>query len=149
MQDRFREMVESLDSPLKQLTSMPARQRLGLEKTMPSSGVYRFSEGDTRRYVGRSDRLRDRIMEHIGSGESLVLRLAREDTGHFANYKTEKSPGSLKKNPEFRAAVERARARVAGFDIRYVECADPTRQALLEIYCAIALGTTYNDFANH
>ena len=33
-------------------------------------------------------------------------------------------------------------------EFRYVEETDPTRQALLEIYCAFALGTRYNDFEN-
>jgi hypothetical protein len=32
---------------------------------------------------------------------------------------------------------------------RYVEEPNPTRQALLEMYCAIALGTPYNDFDTH
>ena len=34
-------------------------------------------------------------------------------------------------------------------DIRFVEETDAVRQALLEIYVALALGTTFNDFDNH
>jgi hypothetical protein len=34
-------------------------------------------------------------------------------------------------------------------DIRYVEEAEPNRQALLEIYVAVALDTPFNDFKNH
>jgi hypothetical protein len=34
-------------------------------------------------------------------------------------------------------------------DIRFVEENDPLRQALLEIYAAVALCTPYNDFETH
>jgi hypothetical protein len=34
-------------------------------------------------------------------------------------------------------------------DLRFVEEADPTRQALLEIYAATVLETPFNDFENH
>ena len=34
-------------------------------------------------------------------------------------------------------------------DIRFVEETDAVRQALLEIYVALALETTFNDFDNH
>ena len=34
-------------------------------------------------------------------------------------------------------------------DIRYVEEADPVRQALLEIYVALASGAEQNSFDNH
>jgi hypothetical protein len=34
-------------------------------------------------------------------------------------------------------------------EFRAVEECDQTRQALLEIYCAAALSTRYNDFGTH
>ena len=34
-------------------------------------------------------------------------------------------------------------------DLRFVDEADPIRQALLEIYVAVVLGTPYNDFDTH
>ena len=34
-------------------------------------------------------------------------------------------------------------------DYRCVEETDPTKQALLEIYCAAVLATEHNDFDNH
>ena len=50
---------------------------------------------------------------------------------------------------KFRSAFEAQKARLREMDIRVVEEADPSRQALLEMYVSIALGTPYNDFANH
>jgi len=34
-------------------------------------------------------------------------------------------------------------------EFRWVEEADQTKQALLELYCAISLNTEYNDFDTH
>lgn len=48
--------------------------------------------------------------------------------------------------PAFAAAFKDAKACIRAMDYRYVEETDPTRQALLEIYCATVLGTPYNDF---
>jgi hypothetical protein len=49
----------------------------------------------------------------------------------------------------FGGAFKRAKARVAAMDLRYIEEPDPVRQAFLEIYVAVTLGTPYNDFDNH
>jgi hypothetical protein len=49
----------------------------------------------------------------------------------------------------FGPAFIRAKARLAELDLRFVEEADPVRQALLEIYVAVVLETPYNDFENH
>ena len=52
-------------------------------------------------------------------------------------------------NQKFMDAFARAKDRVRMMEFRAVEESDQTRQALLEIYCAIALKTPYNDFGTH
>jgi hypothetical protein len=49
----------------------------------------------------------------------------------------------------FADAFDAAKKRIRGMEYRYVEEADQSRQALLEIYCAVALATPYNDFSTH
>jgi hypothetical protein len=49
----------------------------------------------------------------------------------------------------FADAFQQAKARVRDMDLRFVEEADPTRQALLEIYASVVLRTKYNDFDTH
>jgi len=49
----------------------------------------------------------------------------------------------------FAASFEAAKERIRGMEYRYVEELDQNRQALLEIYCAIALATPHNDFGTH
>jgi hypothetical protein len=66
-----------------------------------------------------------------------------------ASYAKEGSRDELCSHPVFGPAFTAAKGRVAAMDIRYVEEADPVRQALLEIYAATVLETPYNDFENH
>jgi len=57
------------------------------------------------------------------------------------------TPGvELMLNPEFRSAFEAAKARIRQMDFRFVEECDQNTQALLEIYCTLALNARYNDF---
>jgi hypothetical protein len=53
------------------------------------------------------------------------------------------------KDPVFTAAFEDAKEQIRAMDYRFVEERDQNRQALLEIYCAVVLGTPYNDFGTH
>lgn len=52
-------------------------------------------------------------------------------------------------DPAFLNAFTSAKARIRSMRYRYVEETDQTRQALLEIYCSVVLGTPYNDFNTH
>ncbi len=52
-------------------------------------------------------------------------------------------------DPVFSAAFDAAKERIRGMDIRFVGEADPLRQNLLEVYCAVALGTPFNEFETH
>ena len=53
------------------------------------------------------------------------------------------------RHPEFSAAFDLAKTRIRDMDIRFVSEPDPLKQALLEIYAAVALRTRYNDFDTH
>ena len=50
---------------------------------------------------------------------------------------------------EFCDAFAFAKTCLAEMDLRFVEEADPTRQAMLEIYVATVLKIPCNDFENH
>lgn len=52
-------------------------------------------------------------------------------------------------DPEFVEAFVDAKQRISRMDVRYVEETHPLRQALLEMYVAVALNTPYNDFDTH
>src|SRR5664280_2380697 len=99
-------------------------------------------------YVGRSNALRARYGRHCLAGAThrqaaFAFLLARETTGRtVAAYRTgEDSRAGLMLDPQFAAAFSAAKQRIREMEYRYVEEADQNRQALPEIYCAVALAT--------
>ena len=155
MDSRFRKKVEKLHAKLRRLKTMPAVKRDNLPKDMPESGIYLFSERGKYMYVGRSRSLRQRLLAHgrPSSGSeaaTFAFILARKRMGRRrATYSPEGSRQDLLKDPDFGNAFKEAKERVARMDIRFVEEEEPTKQALLEIYAAVALGTPHNDFGTH
>jgi len=114
-----------------------------------------FSESSKYFYVGRSNRLRSRIRRHgVAASKhnvaSFAFLMARKETGRLvASYRTEGSRAHLVTDPGFLKAFTEAKARIRGMSVRFVEEQDHLRQALLEMYVHVVLGTPFNDFATH
>jgi hypothetical protein len=155
MNTKFREFVEMLEPKFQQLVSMTPVKYGTLPQNLPKRAIYLFSENGEHLYVGRTNNLRNRLRGHCSPSSQhfsavFAFRIARQDTGFIkASYKPEGSRADLCKHSVFGPAFVEAKRRVANMDIRYVEEADPIKQALLEIYAATALETRYNDFENH
>lgn len=155
MNTRFKKLISTLEPKFRELIHMPAVKYGSLPGRMPTQGVYLFSNGSRHLYVGRTDRLRQRLQEHCRPSSThnsapFAFRIARRMTGTGkALYTQAGSREVLARNPKFAAAFKAAKKRVAGMDIRFVAEGNPTRQALLEVYAATALRATYNDFNNH
>src|SRR6266540_257222 len=158
MDDSFCTAVEALDPSFRRLIAMAALKALPLPRGIPARGapgVYLFSEGDQHLYVGRTNRLRERLLEHgrpssRHDGAPFAFLLAREKTVRtIASYKKNGSRRDLEGDPQFADAFMAAKRRVRAMNIRFIEERDPLRQALLEIYVAVALRTPYNDFDTH
>lgn len=153
MDPKFADVVETLQPKLDQLKAMPS---LSGPLPMGIRGVYLFSERGRHLYVGRSNNIGQRLGHHRRPGSPhnqavFAFKLAREETGKLvASY----APGpesrvGLARDPDFADAFTRAKARVRAMEVRYFVEEDQTRQALLELYIAIALGCPYNDFNTH
>jgi len=156
MDTQFLQHVASLRPKLDALLAMEPVKPSRLPKLMPKAGVYLLSEGNEYLYVGRSNNIRGRIARHSRPGAThhmaaFAFRIARQVTGRLdASYKTgEGTRDALAREPEFARAFVEAKARVREMDLRYVEEADPVRQALLEVYVALAVKAKHNDFDNH
>ena len=155
MNPTFRAHVEALHPSFERLVAMAPLTAATLPGAMPARGVYLFSKGAAHFYVGRTNRLRSRLLEHgrPASGHNtapFAFLLAREVTAkRAATYRPSGSRRELAADPVFAGAFAAAKRRVRAMEIRFVEEADPMRQALLEMYVALALGTPYNDFDNH
>ena len=155
MNTTFKEIVEALEPKFQRLVGMAPVKYGALPHELPKRAIYLFSESGKHLYVGRTNNLRNRLRGHCSPSSRhfsavFAFRIAREDTGFTkASYKPEGSRANLCEHPVFGPAFVEAKRRVANMDIRYVEEADPIKQALLEIYAAMSLGTPYNDFENH
>jgi hypothetical protein len=156
MHPTFSAAVEILHQKFERLLATPPLTAGALPRDMPKSGVYLFTEDNRHLYVGRSNNLRARYGRHCLPGAThrmaaFAFRLAREATGRTAaSYKTgADSRTGLIADPTFLDAFRSAKRRIRAMDYRFVEEVDQTRQALLEIYCAVALSTPYNDFNTH
>ena len=156
MHPTFAKLLEGLHPKFEELLRNAPCRYGNLPKTMPKQGVYLFSEGGNYLYVGRSNKIRLRYGRHCNPGAThrmaaFAFKLAREATGRTtASYKAgDDSRKGLMLNPEFRPAFDAAKARIRQMDFRFVEESDQNAQALLEIYCTLALNARYNDFDTH
>jgi predicted GIY-YIG superfamily endonuclease len=155
MNEKFQKLIESLEPSFQRLVNMKPVKVSSLPVDVPHAGIYLFSENDKHLYVGRSNRIRQRLQEHCRPSSShntapFAFRLAREATGKLnASYVEKDSRGHLESQPEFKVAFTEAKHRVGRMQVRFVSEADPLRQALIEMYVSICLETPYNDFDNH
>jgi hypothetical protein len=155
LDSRFMILLQSLLPKFRELVAMAPVRYGVLPRLIPIRGIYLFSEDTNYLYVGRTNKLRQRLRNHCTpSGDhfkaTFAFRLAREITGRLKpTYAKLGSRADLINDVAFASAFQAAKRRIATMDLRYVEEADPTRQALLEIYTATVLKTPYNDFDTH
>lgn len=155
MNEQFKQHVESLHPKFEKLIQSIPFTFSTLPKELPKAGVYLFTEGESHLYVGRTNGLRKRLQQHCRASSShnsspFAFRLARERQGVLkATYKTEGSRTALIQDAAFAEAFVISKARLREMTIRVVEEGEPLRQALLEMYVALALDAKYNDFDNH
>jgi hypothetical protein len=152
MDERFRDLVSGLHGKYEALMATarfaPTRSR----QRRVWAACISFSEGATHLYAGRSKRrIAVRVRHHFSTAPDCPFAwlLAREATDRKATYKTEGSRKTLLADAGFQAEYTRAKQRIRAMSVRYVHEPDPTKQALLEIYVAVATGARYNDFDTH
>jgi hypothetical protein len=152
MNKRFREIAAGLERKCEVLLAMVPVIAADVPKDTPLGGVYLFSEARNHLYAGRTKRkIAVRIRNHFSSAPDCPFAwlLARDATGRKAAYTPDGSRKALLADPTFKAEYEKAKARIRRMNVRYVHESDPLRQALLEIYVAVATRSRYNDFDTH
>ena len=160
---QFEEIITKLPQYLQEIReseSIPmntSAQRRSLRNALPSNeGVYVLYEGDRPVYVGRSDRLADRLLEHGQPGNgpeqatfafNLAYQEWRPDT-HIANV-TRQERQAFRLAPEYHSLFDEAKERVRRMHVRTVGINNPVEQAVFELYAHVELKTRYNSFRNH
>ena len=136
------------------------RDRRGQLPQVPDRGIYVFYLADNPIYVGRTDRMRDRLQEHGRPGSThnsatlafAMASLIAADQG--LDSIDAFSRDELQRDPEFKKWFDATKESVRNMGIRVVEVTDPIEQAVFEVFAALELGTTreqggFNDFENH
>lgn len=150
MKADFQAIVDQMEPLLQALQMSPAQTiRDGL-RCLPRRGVYAFYENGEAIYVGRSNRMRDRIREH-GSESSrhesatFAYKLMLEIEGEQGGHSSKLSRRELQE--KYEETYKRQRERIREMEMRAVQIDDQAVQAVFEIYAILALGTTkYNSF---
>ena len=154
MKDKFNEYIQRMPILLNELKGKPLLNRHELEG-IPKSGVYVFYREGKPLYVGRSNRLKERIQEHGRPSSdhysaTFAFRLAKEEMSKDKDIPKDITRKELENAPGFAEMFYIARANVAQMKIRVIEIECQVDQALFEIYAVLALNTTkYNDFSTH
>ena len=153
MSGRFNRLVAKMPELLKVLESKPflTRDNLG---GIPQKGVYVFYKNDRPIYVGRSNRLKSRILQHgrpssMHNSASFAFKLAKKTMSNDKDIPKDITRKELENAPGFAEMFYIARANVAQMKIRAIRIDDQVTQALFEIYAALTLKTPYNDFSTH
>ncbi len=151
----FKEYIDSLEPSFQRLLNMKPVTVATLPKEIPKSGIYLFSENGKHLYVGRTNTIRKRLQNHCRpssrhNSATFAFRLTREITGITqATYVTDGSRANLELDATFGPEFAKQKKRVREMHVRYVSEPEPMRQALLEMYVSVSLGTPHNDFDNH
>ncbi len=164
---RFRSAISKMPGYVAELQSSEliamrtTTERRALRKKLPGNeGVYVLYENSEPVYVGRSDRLADRLLEHgRPSSESesasfafnMAKRAFREQASGQGLDTEAISREDLQAIPEFQRLFTAAKECVTGMRVRAVSVPDPIEQAILEVYAHLDLDTDpeFNSFENH
>lgn len=154
---RFEDVMDRMPRYLQELEDCQIITRDGrgrLSHNLPARGIYVFYENGEPKYVGRSDRLKDRLLEHGrasgGPGNAhFAFNVAKKEFRKTHPYCAPRPRKDLAEEPEFASLFSEAKRRVRRMGIRVVEIQDPIEQTIFEVYAHLKLGTPFNSFENH
>jgi hypothetical protein len=140
MNAKFEKIINQLSDLMQQLANSPLRQRNSL--------------GDIpNKYVGRSNRMKDRIQEHgrkssYHNSATFAFILAKE-IANEQGIDINKTRNALESDSTFSDIFLEQKERVSGMKVRVIEINDPIIQTIFEVYVSMELNTEYNDFDTH
>ena len=154
MNERFKKLTDGMPLRLQELLERPlvTIDDIGITE-VPQKGVYVLFEDNEPVYVGRSNRLKERLKEHSRGGSeysaTLAFRIAKQNYSDFQKIELKQTSKQLMMNVDFVKEFEKAKDRIAKMRIRFIRVEDQIEQAMFEIYAHMTLGTKFNDFNTH
>ena len=152
MNAKFEGIINQVSDLMQQLANSPLRQRNSLGD-IPNKGIYVFYENEEPIYVGRSNRMKDRIQEHgrkssYHNSATFAFILAKE-IANEQGIDINKTRNALESGSTFSDIFLEQKERVSGMKVRVIEINDPIIQTIFEVYVSMELNTEYNDFDTH
>lgn len=152
MNAQFAAKVDAIPPKYAELAAAPLLPMRGGQSHSTSGGIYVLYESGVAVHVGRTRNLRKRLQGHCSESHhqaSYAFKRARAETGKRADYKAGNSRSVLASSPEFRPAFLRQVQAIRQMSYRFLTVADPVEQYLLELYAAMELGTSMDEFDTH
>ena len=152
MNEDFKKIVDKLPDLLSRLINSPMKPWSDLG-SVPRRGIYVFYENTKAIYVGRTNRMKDRIKEHgrpssTHNSAPFAFNLAKR-SGEEKGIDVSKPRVELEKDQLFVPFFREAKERVSKMSVRVIEINDPVLQTIFEVYASIDLKTEFNDFNTH
>ena len=152
MNDKFDEIINSLPLLLNQLVNSPSKNRDTLG-ALPQKGIYVFYENEFPIYVGRSNRIKQRLLEHsrpssTHTSATFAFNLAKEAAKEKKIDVNNKDRVHLETDSVFSNLYLEAKERVSKMSIKVIKIDDPILQTIFEVYASVKLNTL-NDFDTH
>jgi len=132
---QFDSIIEKLPMLLENLQASPLLKRNALSD-VPQAGIYVFyDEAEVPIYVGRSNRMRSRLLEHgrqspLHNSATFAFILAGEEGRTQRSIFPTQQRELLQKIPEFRDLFLHAKERVRGMTVRVIGIKDPIEQTI-------------------
>ena len=152
MNDQFKSIVEQMPALFEDLVRSPIRPWSDLGR-VPLKGIYVFYENENPIYVGRTNRMKDRIKEHgrpssTHNSAPFAFNLAKKSAVE-KGMNLNKSRQELERDPIFGKLFSEAKDRVSKMSLRVIEIGDPVIQTIFEVYASMGLRAEFNDFDTH
>lgn len=152
MNSDFKRIIDQLPILLKKLVKSQPKTRVSLGN-LPPKGIYVFYERGNPIYVGRTNRMNDRIKEHgrqkaHHNTAPFAFNLARKDATE-KGIDLNRTRDILERDPVFAELFFKAKKRVSQMEVRVIGIESPIDQTLFEVYASMDLKTEFNDFDTH
>ena len=111
--------------------------------------IYVFYEDGAPCHVGRTRNLAQRVRGHLANSHysaSFAFARARRKLEMKASYRKGEGRAALMEDPDFREEFERQRTLIGAMELRFIKVEDAVTQYLLELYSALQLGTSLDEF---
>ena len=149
---QFADTVTKIAAKFSELAGMPFIQMRGGPSHSAKPGIYVIYDGRSAVHVGRTRNLRKRLQGHCSESHyhaSFAFKRARAQTGIMADYKVGNSRSKLAADAAFRPAFLEQVAAIRMMEYRFLEVPNPIEQYLLELYTAMELGISLDEFDTH